>query len=184
MTVPGIISQGLLHRSAKSIYERAEGLHIKKITIKEALEKQKKLGKTTDNEYYSVKRYDELHVIRKKETGDEIMKIKIDEFFSDDQIQYYDHVTRTLTESPKKKVNTLIELDLIEPIGDGKFLIHPIPKYNTRTYTVDIYKRDCNCQNVSAQRKKGITDIGCAHIFAVIQFLRRLKNNPGGNKNG
>jgi hypothetical protein len=99
-------------------------------------------------------------------------------YFSDDQVQYYDVVTRSLKISQKQKANKFIEQGCIQDMGNGQFHIHPIKGYNKTMYTVNILKKDCDCQFATTQRKLG-NEIYCSHIFAVIQYLRRKKNMEG-----
>ena len=101
-------------------------------------------------------------------------------FFSDDCIQYYDVVTRELKKSQKQKANKFIENNCIINEGNGLFRVYPIRGYNKTTYTVDINNRDCNCQHATNQKRLGLTNITCSHIFAVIQYLRRKRNIEGG----
>jgi hypothetical protein len=100
---------------------------------------------------------------------------KID-LFRDDLVQYYDVVTRELKKSQKEKVRKFIENGCVEEIGHGVFLVHPIKGYNKTTYRVSIFERDCNCQHATNQKKYGVKNVSCSHIFAVIQFIRRRKN--------
>lgn len=101
-------------------------------------------------------------------------------YFEENMVQYYDVVTRKLKKSQKSKVMKFIANDCVEELKNGKFLVHPIEGYNKTTYTVDIFKKDCNCQHATNQKKYGVKDVTCSHIFAVIQFLRRRKNREKG----
>lgn len=103
-----------------------------------------------------------------------------------EEIQYYDHYEQALTQSQKKKVDTLVERGLIKYNKDGKcFVCEPIPGYNTRTYQMT--KRlngrfDCNCQFMAVQRKKlENNEIGedemrhCSHIAALIVMFKNKR---------
>ena len=104
-------------------------------------------------------------------------KIRIsNSYFKPDLVQYYDIVTRTLKKSQKQKANKFIENDCIKEIGFGTFNVYPIKGYNKLVYTVNIIEMDCNCQYATTQKKMGKTQCSCSHIFAVIQYLRRNRN--------
>lgn len=94
----------------------------------------------------------------------------------DEVVQYYDVVTRTLKKSQKQKAIKFIENKCIEELANGFFLVHPIKGYNSTTYKVDIINKDCNCQHATNQKRLGINDVTCSHIFAVIQYIRRKEN--------
>jgi hypothetical protein len=83
-----------------------------------------------------------------------------------DQVQFYDHITKTLKKSQKEKSNKFVKMDLIKPIAENIFHVEPIKGYNVRIYTVDMNNRTCNCQYGSKGKP-------CSHLFAVIQFLRK-----------
>jgi len=101
------------------------------------------------------------------------------DYFDDELVQYYDVVSRSLKKSQKEKVRKFIENGCVEEVGNGVFLVHPIKGYNKTTYTVNLFERDCNCQHATNQKRYGVRNVACSHIYAVIQFLRRRRNMEG-----
>lgn len=87
------------------------------------------------------------------------------------EIQRWDKFLRRLKHPCRKKILTLLEMNLIEGDGiAGKWKILPIPGYNITTYEVN-YSRfsgwwDCNCQGFATKGK-------CAHILAVKLWLKQ-----------
>lgn len=109
------------------------------------------------------------------------------------ELPFYSHHAQELEGSVGAKIRILVETDKIEYVktvghpgeenyAAGYWLIHNIPGYNTRTYTVKGDREfgfTCNCQAWVSRNKRFATDPAagtptCAHVGAVYEFLARM----------
>lgn len=109
---------------------------------------------------------------------------------------FYSHHAQELEGTVGDKIKKLVDGDLIEykkaegnpkdaHYEPGRWLIHPIEGYNTRTYTVKPsreYGHSCNCQAFVTREKKyreggqtsGIPKPTCSHVAAVYEWFSRM----------
>jgi hypothetical protein len=84
-------------------------------------------------------------------------------------IQFFSQKAAALIKEQRQKVWDIIKNNCIKYAGGDVYIIHPIPKYNKRTYraVVDGESISCDCQ------KGRKNDTPCVHYYALHEFWAR-----------
>ena len=90
------------------------------------------------------------------------------------EIQYYDHYTKTLKHTQRHKAKKFLKHDCIKYIGNSVFVCDPIQGYNTRTYTLKRVNGEwtCNCQFFVRMSQRGENPI-CSHLQALFLAFKQ-----------